>query len=132
MTELKKSEMRARGDRGEDAVAKRLCERGYRILCRNYKARHGEIDIIAEDDTYILFIEVKSRRLAQDKARFGQPASAVTADKRRHIIWAAEEYLRKHPTQRVPRLDVAEVYFGSGEQASPVHINYMAGAFTKK
>ena len=130
--EIKKSEMRVRGDRGEDAVAARLVERGYRILCRNYKARHGEIDIIAEDDTYILFIEVKSRRLAQAKTRFGQPATAVTYDKRRHIIWSAEEYLRKHPTNKVPRLDVAEVYFGSGMSAAPVHINYMPAAFTKK
>ncbi len=128
---MKKSEMRARGDRGEDAVAMRLCERGYRILCRNYVARHGEIDIIAEDDTYILFIEVKSRRLGQDRNRFGRPASAVSREKQRHILWAAEEYLHKYPTEKMPRLDVAEVFFGSGAAPSVLHINYMPGAFTK-
>ena len=61
------------GDRGEDLAAQYLEKRGCRILERQFRAKTGEIDIIAEDRGALLFIEVKTRR----PTRFGAPAQAV-------------------------------------------------------
>ena len=47
------------GDAGEDLATQFLVQERYRILCRNFRCRHGEIDIIAESDGYLCFIEVK-------------------------------------------------------------------------
>lgn len=50
---------RARGNAGENLAADYYEKHGYRVLCRNFKGAHGEIDIIAEKDAYIVFAEVK-------------------------------------------------------------------------
>ena len=55
------------GNSGEDFAARLLEEKGYRILCRNYKGKHGEIDIICEKNSYIVFTEVKLREILTQK-----------------------------------------------------------------
>lgn len=100
-----------RGRQGEALVAEYLQKRGYTILARNYTVRGGEIDLIAEDDRVLAFVEVKTRTESQASARYGRPSRAVDRSKWTHIRFAAEKYLREHPTHKAPRLDVAEVYF---------------------
>ena len=70
------------GDKGEDLTAKYLRERGFIITKRNFHSRYGEIDIIAENAQYILFVEVKTRK----NNAFVSGFSAVDIHKRRKII----------------------------------------------
>ena len=74
------------GSIGEDVSCEYLEKNGFRILERNFLTRHGEIDIIAENDRYIVFTEVKLRTLGENTARFGRPALAVTKSKMKNII----------------------------------------------
>ena len=98
MTENKKL-----GDRGEDYTARYLEKRGFRIAERNWHSRYGEIDIIAENEAYLLFVEVKTR-----KAGSMVPGElAVTPQKQQKLRLTAESYLLEYPTDRQPRFDVA-------------------------
>ncbi len=131
---MSKRDMTARGRVGEEAVCRFLEGHGCTILARNYKAAHGELDIVAESAHYLLFVEVKARRCrAVDTASLQshRPAAAVTAAKQQHMISAAEAYLAKHPHEKPPRLDVAEVYISADIYPAVLHIQYLPGAFTK-
>jgi len=75
----------------EDKAASYLETQGYRILERNYRDRNGEIDLIAEDGSALVFVEVKYRSTAIN----GEPAEAVTIRKRRTICRRALCYLRE-------------------------------------
>ena len=93
------------GNAGENAVCGFLEKNGYTVLARNYTVRGGEIDIIAEKNGIIAFVEVKLRKE-------GAPVTgeeAVNAAKRRHIILAAERYMAEHGEGRSGRFDVASV-----------------------
>ncbi len=113
---------RAIGDFGEQAVCNYLKQQGAEILCRNYTIRGGEIDIIARLDTWILFVEVKTRRA--NAAVSGM--EAVDARKQKRIWQAAERYLLEHPIELQPRFDVAEVVY-QGQTVLDVH--YVVDAF---
>ncbi len=80
------------GKIGEDYTANKLIEDGYGILAKNYRTRFGEIDIVAEMDGIIAFVEVKTRKTGS----LYEPAEAVTYQKRQRIILAAQEYLQKN------------------------------------
>lgn len=89
---------RALGARGEAIAAAWLEEHGYRVLDRNFRTRFGEIDLIARQGRELVFIEVKTRR----GRRFGTPAEAVDARKRRCWMLAAEVYLARRGRPGVP------------------------------
>ena len=93
------------GKLGEDFIAKKLEEKNYKIVCRNFRTRFGEIDIIAENDTYIMFVEVKTRKIGG----LQNPTEAVDFRKQNRIRLAAQEYLQKNPSKLQPRFDVAAV-----------------------
>lgn len=94
------------GDRGEEAAALYLEKRGCRILERQFRMKTGEIDIIAEEDGTLLFIEVKTRH----PTRFGVPAQAVGYRKRHRIFRTAFLYVQKYGMEgRHCRFDVIEV-----------------------
>lgn len=79
-----------------------LRQKGYRILERNYRSRYGEIDIIACDSQYIVFVEVKARK----PGAIMTGLEAVTQQKQRKIVATALCYLEQHPTSLQPRFDV--------------------------
>ena len=128
---------RSTGRFGENVVCCYLKKQGIGILERNYYTKHGEIDIIAEDDSHIIFIEVKTRFENELMAKYGRPAAAVNRVKRQHILYAANSYLRenKYRTHKTIRLDVAEVYLsviGDNEpQFYSARINYIKSAFSR-
>ena len=62
---------------------------GYAILARRYRTRYGEIDIVAQDEDTLVFVEVKARRTD----RFGTAAESVTGWKQRRIAAMALDYL---------------------------------------
>lgn len=83
---------REMGGRYEALAAEYLEKAGYEILEKNYHDRYGEIDLIARDGGYLVFIEVKYR----SDRRKGDPAEAVTARKQQHIRHTARYYLYTH------------------------------------
>lgn len=80
------------GAEKETEVCAYLQGKGYEILERNFYSRHGEIDLIARKEEYLVFIEVKYR----SGTAFGTPEAAVTSAKQRHLRAAAEYYLYKN------------------------------------
>ena len=95
------------GKRGEDEAVKYLERKGYRIIERNFMCRQGEIDIIALDEDYIVFIEIKSR----SSTEYGLPSEAVTERKIKHMLKAIQYYLCKRNLENENiRIDVIEMY----------------------
>lgn len=100
------------GRSGEDYAAKFLKAQGFEILARNYRCGKNEIDIIAQREKAISFIEVKTRRTTN----FGHPAEAVTKSKQREIAKAAECYIRTSNSADVSyRFDVVAISLGGLE-----------------
>jgi putative endonuclease len=81
-----------KGLRGEAIVQEYLREKGYRILERNYRFRHREVDIIAGKEELVAFVEVKMR--SEDD--FGRGFEAVSEMKKRNIISVARHYIQRH------------------------------------
>ena len=79
------------GVEGENLACAELERRGYAILARRYKTSHGELDIVARDGDYLVFVEVKAR----DGSSFGEGEEAVTAQKQQRIVWMATDYLAR-------------------------------------
>ncbi len=101
----------ALGRLGEATAARYLESRGFRILERNLHIGHAEIDLVAENDVYLLFVEVKTRRQVPGHAgAYGTPAEAVDAKKQATLLKAAEMYLLEHASAKFFRIDVIEVY----------------------
>ncbi|MGN1133092.1 MAG: YraN family protein [Oscillospiraceae bacterium] len=110
------------GDIGEQAVAEALVNNGYKILCRNFTVRGGEIDIIAEKNDCIAFVEVKTRK--HNPMVSGE--EAITKAKKQHIITAAKAYLYKNNIEKLCRFDVAVAEINNSKIT---HIKYYASAF---
>ena len=118
------------GKRGEAIAARYLRRHGYRILGRNLYFGKNELDLGAQNKEYIIFVEVKTRSfLTREEAADNPPALAVNAGKRRRTIDAAKQYLHEHPTKRIPRLDVIEVYLDRTKRQKPFDIHHIEGAF---
>lgn len=97
------------GDLGEKIALDYMIKNGFCHVCSNYHSRYGEIDIICEDEKYIVFVEVKSRK----KGTFCKGVEAVDLRKRLKIIKTAFEYISKNTVEKQPRFDVMEVEFPS-------------------
>ena len=120
---------KATGDYGEKAACDFLKKQGYKIVERNKRESHKEIDIIATNKNYIAFIEVKTRSVGDDLYnRYGTPASAVNATKQANLIAAARSYLKSNPTDKQPRMDVIEVYLKKGT-TKILQINHFENAY---
>lgn len=81
------------GNLGENLALKYLKNNGYQIITRNFSSKFGEIDIIAKEDSTLVFIEVKTRF----SQAFGLPEEAITPWKVKKIIKAGEYYKNFHP-----------------------------------
>ena len=102
-----------------------LKKKGYRILESNFRSKLGEIDIIAERDATLVFLEVKSRA----DSKYGHPFHAVTPAKQRKIIQVAQTYLTKHRLLDTPaRFDVVGVTVDSDDSKS-FQIELLENAF---
>lgn len=113
------------GQWGEQLVTERLRKQGWTVVARNFRCRMGELDIVAENERYIIFVEVKLRK----NDRFGSACEAVTPAKQHKLRIAAELYLATHPTQLQPRFDVVEVYAPYGVRTENPDIYYIENAF---
>ena len=106
-------------------AARFLRDKGYTITAANIHSRMGEIDIIAEDEQYIAFVEVKTR---SENAIYA-PREAVTSAKQRKVIATAALYLQRHPTSKQPRFDVIEVVTAKGKPMTVLELDHIMGAY---
>jgi putative endonuclease len=105
------------GIKGEDIAAEHLKKTGYKILFRNWKWGKNEIDIIAEKDSIVVFVEVKTRT----DEFLGGVASAISTEKQKSIIYAADGYIRRFNVDKESRFDVITIII-SGETFTIDHI----------
>lgn len=95
------------GRNGEKVAADYLRKLGYTIIAKNFVCKQGEIDIIAQDGEYIVFIEIKSR----SNSNYGLPSEAVTEKKIKHILKTAQFFLYINGLEQANvRIDAIEVY----------------------
>lgn len=107
------------GDRGERLAVQYLRRQGYGILARQSRNRIGEIDIIAQDGEWIVFVEVKTR---SDDGK-GLPVEAVTPAKQRQLTRAALAWLKRQGRLECrSRFDVIAIQWRAG--AEPVIAHY--------
>ncbi len=118
------------GKFGEDTATVYLKKNGYRIVDRNVHVSHNEIDIIAKDKSYLVFVEVKTRSTDSTLySDFGTPASAVTRSKQQRTVEAARNYLKTTKYSKLqPRFDVIEVYVDK-DKRKVININHIINAF---
>lgn len=93
------------GLRGEALACEYLRENGYQVVATRYRAQGGEIDIIARDNTYLCFIEVKYR----PDGRIASGLGAITKDKQARMRRAAQAYIAQQQRREKMRFDMIEV-----------------------
>lgn len=110
---------------GESIAAQYLKEKHYKIISTGYRCRFGEIDLIAADRKYLLFVEVKLRK----SDSFAQGREFVDIHKQSRLRTTASLYLSANPTRLQPRFDVIEIYAPNGVQTIDPVINHIEDAF---
>jgi putative endonuclease len=80
------------GDAAEDAACTHLVKNGCRVLARNVRYREGELDVVAQDGSTVVFVEVRLR----SRDTFGGAAGSVDRFKRKRLVRAAQHYLAQH------------------------------------
>ena len=112
----------SKGRAGEDKAVAHLKSRGFTIVARNYRTNGGEIDIVAQKDKLLVFVEVKAR----SSEAHGAAVYAVTPAKQRKIVLAATQFIKeKSPEFDSIRFDVICVLQG-------VNIMHVFNAFRPK
>lgn len=113
------------GKKGEQLAEKLLKEKGFFIAARNYKSARGEIDIIAENEEYVVFAEVKLRQSNENSL----PREAVNKKKVSHITFTARNYIFRSRTNLVPRFDIIEVIIPKDGNILKAEIKHIENAF---
>jgi putative endonuclease len=113
----------AAGRDGEDIAHRHLQRSGLLVIARNYRTPTGsaEVDLVAWDEGTLVFVEVKSR----SSEEHGAPDRAVDEQKRRKILYAADEYIRRAGLEGASvRFDIVNVIFGP-----PISVTHFRDAF---
>ena len=97
----RRADRAAAGAHAEALAAEFLAARGLTIVARNFRTRHGEIDLIAHDGATLVFVEVRRR----SSAAFGGAAASITAAKQARWSLAARAYLARLPREPACRFD---------------------------
>lgn len=109
----------ATGNQGEELACQFLQKQGYKILKRNYRIRGGEIDIVAMDQDYLVFVEVKTRWSHE----YGLPAESMTSWKIKHLLKTARFYLQKIKWGDGPyRLDFVSVDYADSSKNPQIEL----------
>lgn len=107
------------GNKGEDLACQYLQKQGYKILKRNYRIRGGEIDIVAKDKDYLVFVEVKTRYSHE----YGLPVESITPWKIKYLLKTAQFYLQKINWGDKPyRLDIVSIDFADFKENPKIEL----------
>jgi putative endonuclease len=102
---------------GEDLAAERLAGEGWEIVARNWRTRRGEVDIVARDGEWLVFVEVRARRGQPGRDPVaGRPEESVTAKKQLQLARMAEEYLFAMRWRGPWRADVVAIELDARDQ----------------
>lgn len=99
------------GRNGEDLACQHLTSLGYEIVARNWRYDRHEIDVIAENSEYIVFVEVKTRATTQ----WGNPEDFISERQIKRIVAAADFYIREYDVDKEPRFDVVSIISDDGK-----------------
>ena len=110
---------------GELVAARFLREKKYTVITANYRSAFGEIDVIAENKKFIVFIEVKTR----SESAIYAPREAVTRAKQDKIMRTAALYLRDHPSKKQPRFDVIEIVTAKDDVRRVIQLDHLMNAY---
>lgn len=99
-----------KGNEGENLAATFLEKKGYRIVQRNYRYKHAEIDLIVTRDNWLIFVEVKTR----SSLSFGYPEEFVDEKKINKILEGADQYLFENNWNGNVRYDIVSIQLGRG------------------
>jgi len=109
------------GKKGEDLAVEYLGKKGYKILEKNWRQGRNEIDVIAADGKYLVIAEVKTRK----SGLFGDPETAVTKEKQKALIRAANAYIRYKNMQMEVRFDIISIIIAKEKE----QIHHIEDAF---
>ena len=112
------------GRRGEDIAARFLADAGYRIVERNWRCSRGEIDIIAQQSQWLVFVEVKTR----SSLNYGHPLESITMAKLARLRSLAMEWCTAHP-QAIGQVRIDAVAVVAPERA-PYTLEHLTGVFS--
>lgn len=110
---------------GEAKAAEFLRSKHFQIVAVNYRSRFGEIDLIAKDKKWLVFVEVKLRK----SGSFAQAMEYVNRRKQDRLRMTASIFLADYPTKLQPRFDVIEIYAPEGTATVNPQIHHMEDAF---
>lgn len=110
---------------GEAQAAEYLRKKHYEIVAAGYRSRFGEIDLIARNRKFLVFVEVKLRK----SGNFAKALEYVDRRKQDKLRITASLYLADNPTQLQPRFDVIEVYAPEGTETPRPEIYHLEDAF---
>ncbi|MGV8963867.1 MAG: YraN family protein [Candidatus Saccharimonadaceae bacterium] len=114
------------GKEGEKAAANFLRNEGYKVVIQNWTMHRHEIDIIAEDDEFIIFVEVKTRTSRQ----WGNPEDFIGRTKIKRIVEAADLYLQLNDIDKPARFDIiASVWNGESFEIEHIDDAFMSPLF---
>ena len=114
------------GDFGERLALAFLESKGYVLCAQNFRTRHGEIDLIMQNEEFLIFVEVKTRK----NACFGMAHEFVNERKMEKIKTTATLWLSENETELQPRFDIVEVYARQGENTKSPEITHWEDAFS--
>jgi len=110
-------EKRELGIKGENLAVRHLVKKGFQIIERNFRCRMGEIDIIARDGDYLVFVEVRTR----SRREYGLALESISRAKINKLRQLAGYYLARHPQERLfTRFDVVAVDWSAGEEITHI------------
>lgn len=111
------------GKAGEQLAARHLESNGYSIIQKNFRSKSGEIDLVAECDGVLVFVEVRTR----SSTAFGSPEESITESKKQHLIATAYDYLEaKQALDKDWRIDLVAVEMDS--HGTPLRVDVIENA----
>ena len=110
------------GNIGENIASKYLKAKGFRIVERNFRCRMGEIDIIADKDGDLYFVEVKTRK----NERYGTPFESITLKKQQKIVKIAQYFLLRAKKEVNCHFSVVGIMLGNQENHK---VDFLENAF---
>lgn len=116
-----------RGAWGEALACEYLRKKRYKVIACNYRCRFGEIDIIAENRKYLVFVEVKLRKTDA----YGTAREFVDLKKQDRLRQTAMLYLSERESELQPRFDVIEIYAPDGINTTHPKITHLENAFSE-
>ena len=128
MVEAKGDQRKILGRIGEERAAVYLTHKGYSVLARNWRIRAGELDIVARDGQWLVFVEVRTRRAPSDAGLpfAGTGEESVTRRKQQQLVSLAAAYLFEKPWPGPWRIDV--IALDVREDGSVARLNHLQDA----